>query len=124
LARQTVKATEDISTQVSTIQKETQQTVGAIKGIGNTISSMDGITTAIAAAIEEQGAATQEIARNIDHAAAGTNVVFENITEVSHSIHETDLAAREVLVAVEDLQNQAARLRMEVDNFLTGIREA
>ncbi|MGE5505760.1 MAG: methyl-accepting chemotaxis protein [Actinomycetota bacterium] len=123
LARQTVRATEDISTQVSTIQSETDKTVRAIRGINTTISSMDGITTAIAAAIEEQGAATQEIARNIDHAASGTNFVFENITEVSHTIHETDQAAKEVLAAVEDLQNQAATLRSEVDRFLTGIRE-
>jgi methyl-accepting chemotaxis protein len=123
LARQTVRATEDISLQVSTIQDETDKTVRAIRGINTTISSMDGITTAIAAAIEEQGAATQEIARNIDHAASGTNYVYENITGVSHTIHETDKAAREVLVAVEDLQTQAATLRSEVDRFLSGIRE-
>jgi methyl-accepting chemotaxis protein len=123
LARQTVKATEDISTQVSTIQKETHQTVGAIKGIGNTIASMDGITTAIAAAIEEQGAATQEIARNIDHAATGTHEVYQNIAEVSLAITETDEAAKEVLMAVEELQVQAATLRQEVSSFLAGIRE-
>ncbi|CAA7616686.1 methyl-accepting chemotaxis protein [Magnetospirillum sp. UT-4] len=123
LARQTVKATEDISTQVNTIQRETHSTVGAIKAIGTTISSMDGITTAIAAAIEEQGAATQEIARNIDHAASGTNQVYENINEVSNAIHETDEAAKEVLKAVEHLQEQAATLRGEVDRFLTNIRE-
>jgi methyl-accepting chemotaxis protein len=124
LARQTVKATEDISTQVSTIQKETHQTVTAIQGIGTTISSMDGITTTIAAAIEEQGAATQEIARNIDHAASGTNQVYENINDVSRAIHQTDEAAREVLEAVELVQMQAANLRAEVDRFLSGIREA
>ncbi len=124
LARQTVRATEDISTQVSTIQKETHSTVTAIQGIGTTISSMDGITTTIAAAIEEQGAATQEIARNIDHAASGTNQVYENINEVSRTIHETDEAAKEVLTSVEHLQNQAAMLRMEVDRFLAGIRAA
>ncbi|WP_346344097.1 HAMP domain-containing methyl-accepting chemotaxis protein [Magnetospirillum sulfuroxidans] len=123
LARQTVRATEDISTQVSTIQKETHQTVGAIQGIGTTISSMDGITTAIAAAIEEQGAATQEIARNIDHAASGTNQVYENIAEVSRTIHETDEAAKEVLLAVEALQGQASTLRHEVAGFLASIRE-
>ena len=124
LARQTVRATEDISAQVSTIQKETHSTVNAIKGIGSTISSMDGITTAIASAIEEQGAATQEIARNIDHAASGTNQVYENITEVSRSMHETDQAAREVLSSVEDLQRQAATLRQEVATFLAAIRQA
>ena len=124
LARQTVRATEDISTQVSTIQKETHSTVTAIKGIGSTISSMDGITTAIAAAIEEQGAATQEIARNIDNAASGTNQVYENITEVSRSMHETDEAAKDVLAAVEKLQGQAATLRQEVATFLSAIRQA
>jgi methyl-accepting chemotaxis protein len=123
LARQTVKATEDISTQVSTIQKETRSTVSAIKGIGSTISSMDGITTTIAAAVEEQGAATQEIARNIDHAASGTNRVFENITEVSRAMHETDEAARNVLTSVEQLQGQAATLRQQVDEFLSAIRQ-
>jgi methyl-accepting chemotaxis protein len=123
LARQTVGATEDISTQISTIQEETDKTVRAIRGIGNTISSMDGITTTIAAAVEQQGAATQEIARNIDHAATGTNAVFENITGVSETIHQTDRAAREVLDAVRQLQDQASRLRSEVDQFLKGIRE-
>ncbi|MBI5163718.1 MAG: HAMP domain-containing protein [Magnetospirillum sp.] len=123
LARQTVRATEDISAQVSTIQRETHSTVSAIRGINHTISSMDGITTAIAAAVEEQGAATAEIARNMDTAANGTHVVHENVTEVSQTIHATDQAAREVLIAVESLQKQAATLRMEVDRFLAGIRE-
>jgi len=124
LARQTVTATEDISTQVSTIQKETNRTVYAIRGIGTTISSMDGITSTIAAAIEEQGAATHEIARNIDHAATGTHEVYEDIAEVTASIQATDSAAKEVLVAVETMQREASTLRAEVDRFLAGIREA
>ncbi|MGE5518207.1 MAG: methyl-accepting chemotaxis protein [Bacteroidota bacterium] len=124
LARQTVRATEDISTQVSTIQKETHSTVTAIKGIGSTISSMDGITTTIASAVEKQGSATQEIARNIDHAASGTNQVYQNITEVSRTMHQTDQAARDVLVSVEQLQGHAATLRQQVAEFLAAIREA
>lgn len=124
LAKQTVRATDQISGQVSTIQVETKETVTAIKGINTTISSMDGITTAIAAAIEEQGAATQEIARSIDHAANGTHQVFENITQVSQSIRETDAAAKDVLGSVEALRQEAATLRTEVDRFLSGIRSA
>ena len=124
LARQTVRATEDISTQVSTIQKETNRTVFAIRGIGTTIASMDGITTTIATAIEAQGAATHEIARNIDDAATGTHEVYQDIAEVTASIQATDAAAREVLVAVETMQREASTLRAEVDNFLAGIREA
>ncbi|CAA7623069.1 methyl-accepting chemotaxis protein [Magnetospirillum sp. SS-4] len=124
LARQTVGATEDISAQVSTIQQQTDLTVRAIRGIGTTISSMDGISTTIATAVEEQGASTQEIARNIDDAATGTNFVFETISGVSETIQETDRAARDVLGAVEALQQQAGTLRAEVDRFLNGIREA
>jgi len=124
LAKQTVRATNQISSQVSTIQQETHQTVDAIQGINTTISSMDGITTAIAAAIEEQGAATQEIARNIDHAATGTHQVFENISSVNQSILETDKAAKEVLNASEALRGEAATLRREVDMFLAEIRKA
>ncbi|CUW37189.1 putative Methyl-accepting chemotaxis protein [Magnetospirillum sp. XM-1] len=123
LARQTVGATEDIASQIGTIQKETDKTVRAIRGINTTISSMDGITTAIASAIEEQGAATQEIARNIDHAASGTRYVYDNINAVTQTIHETDQAAKDVLGAVETLQRQAMTLRAEVDRFLNGIRE-
>jgi methyl-accepting chemotaxis protein len=85
---------------------------------------MDGITTAIAAAIEEQGAATQEIARNIDHAATGTHQVFENISSVNQSIVETDKAAKDVLMAIEVLRGETTTLRNEVDTFLTEIRRA
>jgi methyl-accepting chemotaxis protein len=124
LARQTVRATEDISTQVSTIQTETDKTVHAIHGINTTIASMDGITTTIATAIEQQGSATQDIARNIDHAATGTSYVFETISQVSRTIVATDDAAKEVVVGVEALQREAATLRQEIDRFLMAIREA
>lgn len=124
LAKQTVRATNQISSQVKTIQGETNQTVDAIQAINTTISSMDGITTAIAAAIEEQGSATKEIARNIDHAASGTHQVFQNISNVTQSIVETDAAAKDVLNDIEALRQEAVTLRTEVDRFLKGIREA
>jgi len=124
LARQTVGATEDISAQIGTIQNETDKTVRAIRGITTTISSIDGITTTIAAAVEQQGASTQEIARNIDHAASGTTFVSETIGAVTETIQETDRAAREVLESVEALQREAATLKTEVDLFLKAITEA
>ena len=124
LARQTVRATDQISRQVLTIQDETRQTVGAIQGINTTISSMDGITMTIASAIEEQGSSTQEIARSIESAAQGTRQVFESISDVNNVIHETDKAAKDVMVGIESLRQEAATLRSEVDQFLRGIREA
>ena len=71
LAEQTAKATGEISQQISGIQSATEDSVGAIKEIGDTIGRMSEISSTIAAAVEEQGAATQEISRNIQHAAAG-----------------------------------------------------
>src|SRR6202795_2572386 len=79
LAEQTAKATGEISQQISGIQSATQDSVGAIKEIGDTIGRMSEISATIAAAVEEQGAATQEISRNIQHAAVGTSEVSSNI---------------------------------------------
>ena len=82
LAEQTAKATGEISMQISGIQAATQQSVGAIKEIGDTIGRMSEIASTIASAVEEQGAATQEISRNVQQAAQGTMEVSSNITDV------------------------------------------
>ena len=72
LADQTAKATDEIRSQIASMQDVTTNAVGAIRHIGQTIAEINEVTTAIAAAVEEQGAATREIARNIQHAASGT----------------------------------------------------
>src|SRR3984957_19158649 len=79
LANQTAKATDEIRAQTASKQQGTTSAVGAIRNIGNTISEINEVTTAIAAAVEQQGAATREIARNIQHAAGGTAEVSSNI---------------------------------------------
>ncbi len=83
LAAQTAKATDEIGTQIAGMQAATQESVGAIKEIGGTIGRISEIAAAIAAAVEEQGAATQEIARNVQQAAQGTAQVATNITDVN-----------------------------------------
>ncbi len=82
LAEQTAKATGEIGQQISGIQVATQESVGAIKEIGDTIARMSEIASAIAAAVEEQGTATQEIARNVQQTAEGTQQVSGNIADV------------------------------------------
>ena len=77
LATQTARATEGITAQVSAIQGSTQEAVDTIKGIGQIIDKMSEIATTVASAVEEQGAATAEIARNIQQAAAGTQNVSQ-----------------------------------------------
>jgi methyl-accepting chemotaxis protein len=124
LANQTAKATEEIRAQIASMQQVTTSAVGAIRNIGQTIGEINDVTTAIAAAVEEQGAATREIARNIQHAAGGTSEVSSNIVGVSTASAEAGSAASEVLSASGALRREADVLRSEIDAFLSNIRAA
>jgi methyl-accepting chemotaxis protein len=124
LANQTAKATDEIRSQISSMQQVTTSAVGAIRNISQTIGEINEVTTAIAAAVEQQGAATREIARNIQHAAGGTSEVSSNIVGVSTASAEAGAAAGEVLTASGALRREADVLRAEVDSFLSNIRAA
>src|ERR1700748_3603368 len=93
LASQTAKATDEIRAQIASMQSVTTSAVGAIRNIGQTIGEIDHVKTAISAAVEQQGAATREIARNIQHAAGGTTEVSGNIAGVSTASAEAGAAA-------------------------------
>ncbi|MDA9493749.1 methyl-accepting chemotaxis protein [Bradyrhizobium sp. CCBAU 11361] len=124
LAEQTAKATGEIGQQISGIQSATQQSVGAIKDISDTIERLSEISSAIAAAVEEQGAATQEISRNVQQAAEGTHQVSSNITDVQRGASETGSASAQVLSAAQSLSGDSNRLKLEVGKFLTTVRAA
>ncbi|MBR0750576.1 HAMP domain-containing protein [Bradyrhizobium jicamae] len=124
LAEQTAKATGEISQQISGIQAATQESVGAIKAIGDTISRMSEIASAVAAAVEEQGAATQEISRNVQQAAHGTQQVSTNIADVQRGASETGSASAQVLTAARSLSGESSRLKREVGQFLSSVRTA
>jgi methyl-accepting chemotaxis protein len=124
LANQTAKATDEIRQQIVSMQTVTTTAVSAIRDISNTISEINEVTTAIAAAVEEQGAATREIARNIQHAAGGTSEVSTNIVGVSSASAQAGTAAGEVLTASSALRREADVLREEIDAFLSNIRAA
>ena len=124
LAEQTARATGDIGQQISGIQVATNDSVGAIKEISSTIERLSEISSAIAAAVEEQGAATQEIARNVQQAAQGTQQVSSNITDVQRGATETGSASSQVLSAAQMLSNDSGRLKSEVSKFLTNVRAA
>jgi methyl-accepting chemotaxis protein len=124
LATQTSRATEDIRSQITAIQDETTGVVTAIKRISQTIAEVDEISTAIAAAMEEQAAATQEITRNVQQAAQSSNQVSQNIGGVSSAVSNTDSAASNLLSAADVLAGQAEQLRGEVDGFLATVRAA
>jgi methyl-accepting chemotaxis protein len=124
LAEQTAKATGEISAQINGIQAATQESVGAIREIGDTIGRMSEIASTIASAVEEQGAATQEISRNVQQAAQGTQQVSANITDVQRGASETGSASSQVLTAAKSLSSESTRLKLEVSKFLSSVRAA
>ena len=124
LAEQTAKATGEIGQQITGIQAATQDSVNAIKEISGTIERLSEISSTIAAAVEEQGAATQEISRNVQQAAQGTQQVSSNITDVQRGASETGSASSQVLSAAKSLSGDSNRLKLEVDKFLHSVRAA
>jgi methyl-accepting chemotaxis protein len=124
LASQTAKATEDISEQVADIQKVAGEAIDAIKSIGGIIGEVNEVATAIAAAVQEQGAATQEISRSTQHAAHGTKNVSDNITGVKADADAAAAAADNVSLASKTLETQSQQLGSQVTQFLGKIRAA
>jgi len=124
LANQTAKATDDIQSQVAAIQAETERAVEAIGGIGTTITTVNQYTISIASAVEQQGAATQEIARNVQQAATGTAEVSHSIGRVLEAERATAAAAAELAGLADSLRGESERLKREVGTFVTGVKAA
>jgi methyl-accepting chemotaxis protein len=124
LAVQAGKATDDISTQVTAIQATTAEAVHALASISTTIGQMNEIATAIAGAVEQQSAATREIAENIGQAAAGTQAVSGTIAGLTETSGAVGAAAGEVLGETSGLSRQSERLRDELQRFLAHVRAA
>jgi methyl-accepting chemotaxis protein len=124
LANQTAKATDEISSHIAGMQDATQESVTAIKEIGQTIGQISKIASTIASAVEQQSSATQEIARSVQSVALGTQEVAGNITQVNRGATETGSASEEVLNSARTLSTESAQLRQELDRFMTTIRAA
>ncbi|MFM2043807.1 MAG: hypothetical protein RLY86_2383 [Pseudomonadota bacterium] len=124
LAQQTQKATEEIASQIGAIQSASTSSVDAIRRITDVIGEVNQIASAIAAAIEEQGAATREIARNVEQAAQGTHEVSANIGSVTTAAAEAGAAASQVAGSSGELSRQSALLSRQVDRFLEEMRAA
>ena len=124
LANQTAKATDEIAQQIAAMQNATSSAVGAIQGITTTIGRMSDITTSIAAAVEEQGAATQEIARNVQQSASGTAEVSASIGSVKMTVRGVGGVADEIRDVSSALAGEAERLQREVEAFVAELRTA
>jgi methyl-accepting chemotaxis protein len=124
LATETAKATEDISAQIGAIQASTTEAVGAIRSISDVMGNVSQFAVAIAAAVEQQSAATQEIARNVQEAASGAKELAGSMTNVTDAIRETNCSATAVLGASKALTAQASELEGAVDAFLKNVAAA
>jgi len=117
LAKETAKATEDISQKIDAIQGDTNEAVKAIKEIREIIGQVNDISTTIASAVEEQTATTNEIGRNVTEAAQGTTDIARNITGVAQSAQSTASGATETQAAAASLSQMATDLQTMVSQF-------
>jgi methyl-accepting chemotaxis protein len=124
LAGQTAKATEEISTQISGMQQATVRSVDAINGIQHTIREVGEITTAIAAAVSEQGAATREIARSAEVASNRTTASAADVGQVGQATDATRKDAATVKDAAGDVGTVAGRIRDQVAGFFERLKAA
>ncbi|MCJ2138222.1 methyl-accepting chemotaxis protein [Methylobacterium sp. J-026] len=124
LATQTAKATEEIAAQIAAMRAATHEAVSAIEEIGGTIEQVHGIAIGVAAAVEEQQLATQEIARSISEAASGTRSVTKTMALVLNAAHETGVSAAQVLEAAADIARRSNGLGGEVSGFVAQVRAA
>ena len=124
LAGQTAKATEEIGSQIANMQLATRESVGAIKAIGQTIERISDIATSISGAVEQQRAATQNIAQSVRSAAGGTAEVVSNIRNAARGADETGESSNRMFTSAKALSAESLRLKAEVDKFLDGMRAA
>ncbi len=124
LANQTTKATEEIAAQIADVQSATNRSVAATEEITKTIESVDEIASSIAASVEAQSAAADEIARNVEHAAVGTGEVSANIAGVNEAAEGTASAASQIHDASNQLAQQSECLKSAVQSFLSDVRAA
>ncbi len=123
LANQTSRATEEISAQISSIQIITESAVKAMEDIVTTITHVRDGTATIAAAVEEQGAATSEIARSVQEASSGTMQVSSGIAVVATMSEKTGNGARHVVNAISQMDEQAKLVRRKVEDFLAAVKD-
>nr|WP_246476105.1 methyl-accepting chemotaxis protein [Roseibium litorale] len=124
LANQTSKATEEIASQILTIQGSTEDAVHAISAISSTMEEVDGYTQAIASAVTQQGAATNEISGNVQRASEGTRAVQTNMVRLAETVDQTQSASSTVLTAAGELGQRSQALKSEIEAFLTRVAAA
>jgi len=117
LAKETAKATEDISRKIEAIQTDTKAAVDAIASISAVINQVNDISSTIATAVEEQNATTNEMSRNVSEAAHGSGEITSNIAGVAQAAESTSRGATDTQKAAQQLVETSAELRRLVEQF-------
>jgi methyl-accepting chemotaxis protein len=117
LAKETAKATEDISHKIEAIQTDTKAAVDAIATISGVINQINEISGTIATAVEEQNATTNEMSRNVSEAANGSGEITSNIAGVAQAAESTSRGAADTQKAAQQLVETSAELRRLVEQF-------
>lgn len=124
LAAQTSKATEEVAQQIREIQDATEASVVALRTIGKHVEKLEATSVSIAAAVDQQSVAGQDLARSIDLAARSADEVTSNIVHVRETSLATGAAASQVLTSSNELEQQAVTLKTQVEGFLQHVRAA
>ncbi|MBZ5642020.1 MAG: methyl-accepting chemotaxis protein [Acidobacteriia bacterium] len=117
LAKQTARATEDISQKIATIQRDTKGAIDAIGAIGGVIGRLNEFSAVIAAAVQEQSATTDEMSRNVTEAATRSTEISQNIAGVAQAAQGTSSSAHESMKAAQQLAQMSTQLRGLVEQF-------
>ena len=124
MATQTGKATEEVAGQIRAIQETTGASVEALRSIAGQIQQLEATSISIAAAVDQQSVAGQDLARSIDLAARNTEDVSSNIGQLRETSLSTGAAASQLLTSSTELEQQASMLKVQVNDFLSHVRAA
>lgn len=122
LASQTVKATDQIAEQIATMQASTKGAVQAVSGIGEIVAEIDSISSAIAGAVEEQGAVTQEIARSVSESFQSSTQMSESVNRVAEVSESAGQQAGQLLENAAEMTELSGSLNQEIDRFVASVR--
>jgi methyl-accepting chemotaxis protein len=123
LAAQTAKATAEIGTQIETVRTATGDAVTAMTEIGAIIGKINEVSAAIAAAVEQQSATTREIAASVQEVSGATAATAQAMGHVVAVAEDAGAASRDVLAGAADIGQQTETLRIQVDQFVTTVRD-
>lgn len=123
LSDQTAKATDDIAVQIANVQASTKNAVDAISAITQSIAGVEEVTTAISAAVSEQDASTQEIARSITLASDGSERASTNVQTVSEVMDETSQVSQKINSVSQNLTSVTEQLSVSVESFLKDVKK-